>query len=167
MKYNEEVSMTYNNYTCKVTINITDDAVNVCISCLGESVLPSNTCLLSITIRKDTPGVAVMSDFYHIILKGGNGTSKVSPKLKGAIYAVLCMLLKEAVSKGIMELSDQIIVLSNEFRDPLVERFYERIGFSYDARLQRFRGSVQQVFGVCQANEHMISQELLRVVQQC
>lgn len=161
----EKITMSFNNYTFKLTVSITEDKVDVCILCIGECSLPLNTCLLSIQLERKKRHVT-MTDFYHTALHDGKGASGVSPKLKGAIYAVLCLLLSESLQKGMVKQNDQIVVLTKkeQLDNPMVEHFYEKIGFTYDPTIQRFRGSVQQVYGVCQANAANISQELISVL---
>ncbi len=168
--YLENISIQHNDLKFKCSITIKNGSINVCITCIGTTCVKDQKCLLSITTKqiKDNHKSAIMSDYYDELLKGINGASKISPKLKGAIYAVLCILLHKAVEQGILAHDDVIYInkSNKDFLDQEVNKYYNNLGFVYDSDSETFVGTVKQVFSVCSDKKAIISKELQNVIHQ-
>lgn len=52
----------------------------------------------------------IMTDFYNNVTKYGRGLSHLSEKLKGGARAILCMLLKKAISVGLIKMDDFVLL---------------------------------------------------------
>lgn len=163
----EKVDLSYKDYKFKMDVKVGVDSVNVCIKCFGTVCIPSNDqCLMSITVKKSDEGhIATMSDFYNDLLRGANGASRISPKLSGAIYAVLCILLKQAQDQGILLSNDIVIVESKDFSQEDVQAFYERLGFTFSKANGTYMARVNGILGTCLANKDKISENLMNILK--
>jgi len=159
----EDVSYSYKDYKFKMDIKIDFTSVTVCIKCFGEICLPSqDQCVLRITVKRSDNGkIAVMSDFYNDLIKDTKDTSAISPKLKGAIYAVLCILLHSATEKGILK-SEDLVMIQNASKNDI--SYYANIGFTYDQKKRLFVGKVQDIMQTCISKRNHISEELRHIM---
>jgi len=80
----------------------------------------------------------IMTDFYNNVTKYGRGLTHLSEKLKGGARAILCMLLKKAISVGLIKMDDFVLLeasgdLEDEEGEELpMERlvdYYKMLGF--------------------------------------
>ncbi len=80
----------------------------------------------------------IMTDFYNNVTKYGRGLSHLSEKLKGGARAILCMLLKKAISVGLIKMNDYVLLeASGDLEDEEGEElpmenlvnYYNMLGF--------------------------------------
>ncbi len=79
----------------------------------------------------------IMTDFYNNVTKYGRGLSHLSEKLKGGARAILCMLLKKAISVGLIKMDDFVLLeASGDLEDEEGElpmenlvNYYNMLGF--------------------------------------
>lgn len=157
--YKEDIDISLNDYKFRMDVTVDSDSVNVCIKCISNTCQLSEQCILNVNVKKGSDE-AVLTDFYHDILKGGAGTSNVSPKLKGVIYVVLCLLLKQAVQKGILKNSERVVVKNNghDFSNNLVQSFYQNLGFT--PMRGTYTSRVLTLLKTCEKNKDDASKEL-------
>ena len=82
-------------------------------------------CLIMIKVEIETGKEKriIMTDFYNNVTKYGRGLSHLSEKLKGGARAILCMLLKKAVSAGLLKTDDFVLLeASGDLEDEDGER---------------------------------------------
>lgn len=93
--------------------------------------------MIKVTINQKNRRI-IMTDFYNNVTKYGRGLSHLSEKLKGGARAILCMLLKKAVSVGLIKMDDFVLLeasgdLEDENEEQLpMERlvdYYIKLGF--------------------------------------
>ena len=66
--------------------------------------------MIKVTIEGGKRKRIIMTDFYNNVTKYGRGLSHLSEKLKGGATAILCMLLKKAVSSGLLKTDDFVLL---------------------------------------------------------
>ena len=66
--------------------------------------------MIKVTIEGGKRKRIIMTDFYNNVTKYGRGLSHLSEKLKGGARAILCMLLKKAVSAGLLKTDDFVLL---------------------------------------------------------
>ena len=66
--------------------------------------------MILVTIEGGKKKRIIMTDFYNNVTKYGRGLSHLSEKLKGGARAILCMLLKKAVSSGLLKADDFVLL---------------------------------------------------------
>jgi hypothetical protein len=80
----------------------------------------------------------IMTDFYNNVTKYGRGLTHLSEKLKGGARAILCMLLKKAISVGLIKMNDFVLLeASGDLEDEEGEElpmenlvnYYKMLGF--------------------------------------
>jgi hypothetical protein len=80
----------------------------------------------------------IMTDFYNNVTKYGRGLSHLSEKLKGGARAILCMLLKKAISVDLIKMNDYVLLeASGDLEDEEGEElpmenlvnYYNMLGF--------------------------------------
>jgi hypothetical protein len=80
----------------------------------------------------------IMTDFYNNVTKYGRGLSHLSEKLKGGARAILCMLLKKAISVDLIKMDDFVLLeASGDLEDEEGEElpmenlvnYYNMLGF--------------------------------------
>ena len=187
----------------KLEINLTEKKnfhqLHVCIKCIdgvcgevinklkeeyeGEKNIEDYLCLIMIKlkIKKGEDRQILMSDFYNNVTKYGRGLSHLSNKLKGGAHAVLCMLLKKAVTAGLILRDDVVYLeasgdLEDESGEPLpmenLIKYYNSLGFkvldesTLEEQLDNMSvpmgGVVSHLLGKCMGKT--ISPELRRIL---
>lgn len=98
-------------------------------------------CLIMIKVEIKGSGETkriIMTDFYNNVTKYGRGLTYLSEKLKGGARAILCMLLKKAVSAGLININDFVLLeASGDLEDESGEElpmenlinYYKMLGF--------------------------------------
>jgi hypothetical protein len=96
-------------------------------------------CLIMIKVEIDEKDRRIiMTDFYNNVTKYGRGLSHLSEKLKGGARAILCMLLKKAISVGLLNTDDYVLLeASGDLEDEEGEEipmenlvnYYNMLGF--------------------------------------
>ena len=163
------------SFQFEVSIAQTQDQVRVCIQCLGDvCIQQEDKCLISIMVSKNKSAhKATLTDYYHDILHNKEyAASKLSNKLQGLIYAVLCILLQQAMSSNILNPNDIVEIplpyaaVSMDELKKIID-FYEKIGFYYDLFLgnpQVVSAKVSKLLDVCKQNQDKISAELQDII---
>jgi hypothetical protein len=157
----------------------------------GEDNIEDYMCLVYIkllisygmNIMKERRRRIVMTDFYNNVTKYGRGLSHLSNKLKGGARAILCVLLKKAVNEGLikeydvveLEASGDLKGEDDEDMTPLIN-YYKMLNFrvKYEEDLQEqiesksvmMYGVVSDLMDSCIQNEHKVSVELKKIIEQ-
>ena len=168
----ETIDMKHNNLRFKCTISTSNTKVRVCITCLADYCVKDDTCLIAMEMHKTSSSRSpiTLTDVYHKLIKGQTGASQFSPKLKGSIYAVLCVLLYRAQQSGVITMEDTVMIEKDWRTIPRQEtsdviHFYESLGFSYDSTMDTLSASAYDLLYKCYMNKAKISQELQTVMQ--
>jgi hypothetical protein len=119
-----------------------------------------------------------LQDFYNNVTKYGKGISFLNPKLKGAGFSLLCMVLKKALETNLISLDDNIVLIASGDLDDREDmsgliRYYEKLGFqqSYPENEKEniddfevpMHGSVRNIVNNCKKNK--ISNELKHILE--
>jgi len=191
----------------KLEINLTEKPkyyqIHACVRCVegecsdiieqlkeeyeGDKNIEDYLCLImmKIKIKKGSDREIFMSDFYNNVTKLGRGLSYLNRKLKGGARAILCMVLKKALSVGLIKMDDTIeLEASGDLEDDIgnakdmlgLVNYYKHLGFkvSNDNNLkQQLEDMSVYMFGVvgtllnkCNEDEKKISPELKRILEQ-
>ncbi len=140
---------------------------------------------MKIKIKKGDDREIFMSDFYNNVTKMGRGLSPLNKKLKGGARAILCMVLKKALSVGLIKIDDIIhLEASGDLEDDIgntkdmmgLVNYYKHLGFKVsDSRTlkQQLSNLSVYMFGVvgtllnkCNEDENKISPELRNIINQ-
>ncbi len=106
----------------------------------GDKNIDDYLCLImmKIKIKKGSKREIFMSDFYNNVTKMGRGLSYLNKKLKGGARAILCMVLKKALSVGLLKIDDIIhLEASGDLEDDIgnikdmmgLVNYYKHLGF--------------------------------------
>lgn len=153
----------------------------------GDKHIEDYLCLImmKIKIKKGSNKEIFMSDFYNNVTKLGRGLSHLNRKLKGGARAILCMVLKKALSVRLIK-TDDIIELeaSGDLEDDIgnskdmmgLVNYYKSLGFKItnDDNLEEqlsnlsvyMSGVVETLLNKCNEDENKISPELRRIIEQ-
>jgi hypothetical protein len=153
----------------------------------GDKHIEDYLCLImmKIKIKKGSDREIFMSDFYNNVTKMGRGLSPLNRKLKGGARAILCMVLKKALSVGLIKMDDIIeLEASGDLEDDIgnakdmmgLVNYYKHLGFKItnddnleeqleDMSVYMF-GVVETLLNKCNEDENKISPELRRIIEQ-
>ena len=153
----------------------------------GDKHIEDYLCLImmKIKIKKGSNKEIFMSDFYNNVTKLGRGLSYLNRKLKGGARAILCMVLRKALSVGLLKMDDIIeLEASGDLEDDIgnakdmmgLVNYYKSLGFkiSDDSNLKEqltnlsvyMYGVVGTLLNKCNEDENKISPELRRIIEQ-
>jgi hypothetical protein len=119
-----------------------------------------------------------LKDFYNNVTSSEGRLTELSKKLKGGAFAMFCVVLKNALTSGIINMDDIIILEASgeledkEFHGLIV--YYEKIGFkqiepeNYEMNIENMSvpmyGRVRDVVKECMEKE--ISEEMKKILEQ-
>ena len=191
----------------KLEINLTEKPkfyqIHACVRCVdgecsniieqlkeeyeGDKHIEDYLCLImmKIKIKKGSNKEIFMSDFYNNVTKLGRGLSHLNRKLKGGARAILCMVLKKALSVRLINMDDIIeLEASGDLEDDIgnnkdmmgLVKYYQYLGFKItnDDNLEEqlsnlsvyMSGVVGTLLNKCNEDENKISPELRRIIEQ-
>ena len=121
-----------------------------------------------------------LQDFYNSVTRYGRGISYLHPKLKGGAFAILCIVLFQALNSGYITEDDNIVLIASgdlgDEREDMTGliRYYEKLGFQQshpenekenidDMEVPMF-GRVKNIIKNCSQNK--ISPELREILKQ-
>ena len=168
-----DIATSYNNNDTeiKVCINCVDDTCNISDIIKTHNDGSFKECLASVILRiSKGKKYIVMNDFYNNALKAGRGMSYVSEKLRGGIYAMLCILLNTAINKGLINENDDVYLpIKIDIKDDLKEEnlydrvveYYNMLGFTLMGN--KMGGRAGQILNVCENRE--VSKELKNILK--
>jgi hypothetical protein len=197
----------------KLEINLTEKPkfyqIHACVRCVdgecsdiieklkeeyeGDKHIEDYLCLImmKIKIKKGDDRELFMSDFYNNVTKMGRGLSHLNRKLKGGARAILCIVLKKALSVGLIKMDDKIYLeASGDLEDDIgnskdmmgLVKYYQHLGFkitnddNLDEQLSNLSvymfGVVESLLNKCNEDykgfgpNSRISPELRRIIEQ-